>query len=861
MPAKEHLSNLFVQTLEQAMDGVVVIDSRNNIILYNKAAENLWGFSHDEVMGKNVKILVPDNIKPNHDKYVNANRETGVNKIVGMSRDIEIVRKDGSIKWGSFSISKVEVDGKILYTAFVKDVTEMVVQRKRIEMLSLVTDKTDNAIFITDSQWNVVYINKGFSNILGYQEADILGRSPISVISPVAYGNKVAAIRASLQKGEAVKLEAPALTKDGREVWCSVMANPVFNDAGELTNIVTVMSEITATKLHEVLHANILGAIAKDKPLEVIMEVACREISRVDNSIIPAILRVDEEQRLQLLAAPALPLDYRKTLSGIRIGEGAASSGTAAYRQQAVLAADIASDPLWADYKDRILPLGIKSCWSSPIKSKGGEAIGVIAFYRKEHQEPSEIDQLLISVLSPLCGLAIEREKQRQDIRHLAYYDSLTKLPNRSLLHAEAEHALRAVEAAQQTLAVLFLDMDRFKQINDSAGHPAGDLFLQKVAARISQKCADSDIAGRLSGDEFVVITKYKTQAKLNNYIEELKQCIAEPVQLPGLKVSPSVSIGVSTYPDDGRDIGTLIHRADMAMYQAKTSGKGRFAFFSHELNQLAQERQELEIELQKAIENGDLELAYQPQINMKDGSLYGVEALARWYHPKFGSVSPGKFIPLAEECGLIGDLSNWALRSACQQMAIWRNKGVAILSISVNLSPINFHNMDLCNVIMSELDSHNLKASDITLELTEGVFLDTNPNTMKVLHDIHQQGVGFSIDDFGTGYSGLSYLRRIPIKELKLDKSFVNELEQSATGRALSKAVLQIGESLNLDVVAEGIEHQGQYKILKNQGYHVAQGFLFSKPLNSVEIEAWMHNIPVNKPQESESLISDLES
>ncbi|MGB3384587.1 MAG: PAS domain S-box protein, partial [Marinomonas sp.] len=315
MPVKEYLSNLFVQTLEQAMDGVVVINSQNNIILYNKASEKLWGFSHDEVIGKNVKILVPDNIKPNHDKFVNANRETGVNKIVGMSRDIEIVRKDGSIKWGSFSLSKVEMDGKILYTAFVKDVTDTMLQRKRIEMLSLVTDKTDNAIFITDNQWHITYINKGFINILGYQEEDVLGRSPVSVIAPVSYSNEVAGIRASLLKGEAIKLEAPVLGKDGRELWCSIMANPVFDDAGELTNIVTIMSEITATKLHEVLHANILGSIAKDEPLEVIMEVACKEISKIDKSIIPAVLRVDDERKLQLLAAPTLPADYRKVLN------------------------------------------------------------------------------------------------------------------------------------------------------------------------------------------------------------------------------------------------------------------------------------------------------------------------------------------------------------------------------------------------------------------------------------------------------------------------------------------------------------------------------------------------------------------
>jgi EAL domain-containing protein (putative c-di-GMP-specific phosphodiesterase class I) len=305
--------------------------------------------------------------------------------------------------------------------------------------------------------------------------------------------------------------------------------------------------------------------------------------------------------------------------------------------------------------------------------------------------------------------------------------------------------------------------------------------------------------------------------------------------------ISPSASIGISIYPQDGHDMGTLIHRADMAMYQAKGVGRGRFSFFSNELNLLAQERQALESALRHAIENGELRLSYQPQINMDDGTLYGVEALARWRHKKFGEVSPARFIPLAEECGLIGELGHWAVQEACRQLASWRRKGLKIPSVSVNLSPSNFHNLDLGGMIMRTLTKHNLTTDDLTLELTESVLLDTNPSTMRVLHEVHAQGIKLAMDDFGTGYSSLSYLRKLPIQELKLDRSFVLDLETDETSRALSDAVMRIGDSLRMKVVAEGVEGQGQYKILKDQGYHVAQGYLLSRPLSPQDLEVWI--------------------
>lgn len=844
MNNKDQLSEVFVQTLEQAIDSVVVINPANNIILFNKSAESLWGYSREEVLGKNVNVLVPDNIKPHHDSYVNANRETGVNKIVGSTRDIEINRKDGTVRWGSFSISKVEINGEILYTAFIKDVTEEVIERKRIEMLSLVTDQTDNAILITDSDWKVIYANNGLQKILGYSEQDLLGKTPTQMMAVHYDEVRVVQGRKALQKGISLHLEELVKTKSGRNVWCSVMSNPVFDAAGQFQNMVTIMSEITNAKLHEVIHSKVLALIARDEPLEVAMEHACNEVSDVDEALYPAVFKVDKQRKLQLLAAPRLPNSYRKAFNGLRIAEGAASSGTAALRGEMVDVSDISSDPLWQNFKHVMLPYGLVSCCSTPIKNKAGEVIGIISFARKQRQAMSELDKALVNILSPLCALAIEREEHQQNIRQLAYYDGLTKLPNRSLLHAKAEQEVRDAAANGSTLAILFLDLDRFKQVNDSFGHPAGDQFLKTIAERIKGRCQSSEIYGRLSGDEFVVVLPNTNHEHIGHFVEELKNYISAPVEINNAKVVPSVSIGVSIYPDDGHDVGTLLHRADMAMYQAKIAGKGRFAFFSHELNQLAQEKQELELALQEAIEQGQLELAYQPQINMKDGSLYGVEALARWHHPKFGSISPGKFIPLAEECGLIGELSRWALHEACQQMATWRRKNVAIPAVSINLSPLNFHNMDLCDLVMKELSDNKLKSSDLTLELTESVLLDTNPNTLKVLHDIHDNGIGFSIDDFGTGYSSLSYLRKIPIKELKLDRSFVIDLEYDKTSRALSQAVLQIGKSLELDVVAEGIEEQAQYNVLKSQGFHVAQGFLFSKPLNATEIETWISNI-----------------
>lgn len=838
-----NLSDIFIQTLEQAIDSVVVIDSQNCIVLFNAAAEKLWGYSRDEVIGENVKILVPLHIRPEHDSYINANRTTGINKIVGTSRDVPIHRKDGGCRWGAMSISKVESEGQILYTAFIKDVTQQYYEKEKLRLLSLVTDQTDSAIIITDGQWKIIYVNAGFEKVFGYTAKEVEGLHPTALLTPNLSQTSIAKVHEKLLNGLPVKSEELTHVKSGERIWSSITVNPILDDHNSLTHTVSILSDITGAKMHEVMQHCILDAMAREEPLENLMEIACREIERIAPEIIAAVLQVDDENKLHPLAAPSLEQAYKNVLEGMPIGECVGTSGTAAFRGETVVVSDIETDPLWMDLRADILPLGIKSCWATPIKNSKGLCVGTLAFYYKEKRQPSAFHQRLVEAIVPLCTLAMEREESRQNIRQLAFYDSLTELPNRSLLHAKAEHALIEAKRSKTTLAVLFIDIDRFKQVNDSLGHPAGDALLQQFAERLSFQRRQTDIVGRLSGDEFVVVLPGCEVSNVTEIIEEIKLNISQPCKIGGSTLSPSASIGISLYPQDGHDIGSLIHRADMAMYQAKSTGRGRFSFFSHELNQLAQERQELENALREAIENNELKLHFQPQISMSEGRLYGVEALARWEHPKFGTVSPARFIPLAEECGLIGVLGHWAIKEACQQMAIWRRKGINIPAISVNLSPSNFHNLDLCGMITQTLTQHNLQASDLTLELTESVLLDTNPSTMKVLNEVHAQGIRLAMDDFGTGYSSLSYLRRLPIHELKLDRSFVLDLENDATSRALSDAVLRIGESLQLKVVAEGVEEEGQYQILKGQGYHVAQGYLLSKPLSSIDLEQWIQN------------------
>ncbi|MDT4828546.1 GGDEF: diguanylate cyclase (GGDEF) domain protein [compost metagenome] len=719
-------------------------------------------------------------------------------------------------------------------------------RQEEIRLLLLGINETGNAVAVSGRDGRIVYVNDGFKRMLGFSRSDAVDQELGELLSG---GRPDGGTREELDRRiacrEGYHKDVLVYDRAGRPLWVSVMANSVFDDRGTLVNIVDVLTDITPTKVHEVLQRRVLQAMVNEASVVEVMNMVCREVERLAPEVTASVLRVDDAGLLRPLAAPSLPAAYAEALDGAPIGPQAGACGTSAFLGRPVIVPDIATDPLWDGYRDMPLPEDIKACWSSPIKSSDGRVIGTFAFYFRERRLPDDFHHRLVDVCVYLCALALEREEARARIRQLAFYDELTGLPNRNLLLAQAEQAIARAEPERKRVAVLFLDLDRFKQVNDTLGHPIGDALLRDVAQRLRRLARAADIVGRLSGDEFVMLMPDFEHGRLTAAAEHVLVALAQPFSVGGITLNPSVSIGISVFPENGRDMDTLLRHADMAMYQAKTAGRNRISFFSAEMNRQAQERLALEAALRDALEAKALRLHYQPQVGLKNGTLYGVEALARWRHPTLGDISPARFVPLAEECGLIGGLGDWALREACSQLAIWRGKGLRVPSVSVNLSATNFHNLNLPRMIEAILAEFGLAPADLMLEITEGVVLDATAGTLRTIAELHRLGVRLSMDDFGTGYSSLGHLRRLIVDELKLDRSFVQGLESDDAARALTSAVIRIGESLSLPVVAEGVENEEQRRFLIEQGCAAGQGFLFSPPLPADDLEAWMRGRP----------------
>lgn len=835
-----------LRALERSM-AVAELSPGGTLLRANDNYAAIFGYRASEMAGMAYRDLYSP--QPAHPRaYEEWLTSLAAGKI--LSGICERRRRDGSPCWLEATYVPIaDADGAITHIETVAtDVSARMLgeqaQPMHLTRLSMVADASDTAVVITDENGSIRYINAGFTRMLGWRLEEISGLSPMALLSPHLSQEFTAQYRAELRRGSSVHREEIVLGKNGDKYWIRVQANPIMGPDGRLQSSIAMLTDITQAKMHEVLQRRVLESMARDQPLVDVLELMCRKVERIAPDITASILEI-ENGRLHSLAAPSLPDAYTAALDGLAIGPLAGSCGTAAFRNQPVLVRDIATDPLWAEHRHLVLPLGYQACWSTPIRTHEGQVIGTFALYyrRFDRLEPDPFHQKLINACTDLCALALEREQARRRIRQLAFYDPLTQLPNRSLLLAQADKALKTAAHEKSPLAIIFINLDRFKQINDSLGRPAGDKLLCTVARRMLAQVRPQDIVGRLSGDEFVVALPNCSSPEAVGFVERLQTLLAQPLEIDRLTLTCSASCGISMFPADGRDMETLLHRADMATHQAKTAGRGHYSFFSPEMNRHAQERLALETALRQALQANGLHLHYQPQIELDSGSLCGVEALARWTDAQLGNVSPARFIPLAEECGLIDCLGQWALQQACRQLSEWRRQGLQVPSISVNLSPTSFHNPDLPRIIAAALSSNGLRPRDLILEITESLLLDPHPGTRQTLETVHAQGIRLSMDDFGTGYSSLSYLRHLPVSELKLDRSFVADLENDQAAQALSNAILGIGRSLHLTVVAEGVETPGQLEILGEQGYPVAQGYLFSRPLAATDFERWLRS------------------
>ncbi len=447
-------------------------------------------------------------------------------------------------------------------------------------------------------------------------------------------------------------------------------------------------------------------------------------------------------------------------------------------------------------------------------------------------------------VLSVVVRDITERKHAQERIHYLAHYDPVTNMPNRVLMRDRLQQNLAHAERNQWMVAVLFLDLDRFKGINDTLGHHAGDLLLQILGQRLTGCVRQGDTVSRQGGDEFViVISEVRKLEVLDVITEKLLAAVAEPIEIYGHEVTTTTSMGISLYPRDGMDVDSLMKNADMAMYQAKEHGGNNCQFYSTEMNDRTRERLNLENSLRHALERKEFSLHYQPQIDLGTGKVNGMEALLRWKHPQLGDIPPTKFIPLAEETGLISPIGDWVLREACTQMQAWRLQGFDGLRMSVNISARQLQQKDFVSRVAAILDATGLAASMLDLELTESMLMENMQENIAVLQSLRQLGLVISIDDFGTGYSSLAYLQRLPIETLKIDRSFVRDITTRNSNAPIALAVIALAHSLGHKVIAEGVETSEQLEFMRGHGCDAVQGYYFSKPLTADSMTEYLNS------------------
>ncbi|HEV7804114.1 MAG TPA: EAL domain-containing protein, partial [Burkholderiales bacterium] len=510
-------------------------------------------------------------------------------------------------------------------------------------------------------------------------------------------------------------------------------------------------------------------------------------------------------------------------------GNGLASR--AFWARKPVWIADIVSAD---DFRRRDLAVeaGLHAAFAFPLM-RGSQVLGVMEFFHRDAGEPNPVLVNIAEALGSEVGQYLVRTQAEDAVRFMAMHDTLTRLPNRAMFSERLAGAIAQAGRHERTLAVLFIDLDKFKSINDTLGHEAGDYVLGEAAKRLTESLRGGDTVARLGGDEFVVLLEEVADpVYVGGVSQKLIDALAEPFLIGGREYRVTASIGVSAFPQDGSDPETLLKNADAAMYRAKEKGRNAFEFYSEQLSAGAIERLSLEAGLRRALDRDELELYYQPQIETCTGRIVGMEALVRWRHPQLGILPPARFIRLAEENGLIVPLGDWVIHTACKAHHAWQSKQLAPARIAVNLSPRQFLHAGLVKDTVRVLEASGCRPSYLELEITESMVMHDPAGAAAVMAELKALGVRIAMDDFGTGYSSLAHLRRFPIDTLKIDSSFIADLPGDTGNMAITDAIIAMARTLHLTVIAEGVETRPQFDILRRLGCDEVQGYYFSEPV-----------------------------
>ncbi|NOQ87361.1 MAG: EAL domain-containing protein [Gammaproteobacteria bacterium] len=447
-------------------------------------------------------------------------------------------------------------------------------------------------------------------------------------------------------------------------------------------------------------------------------------------------------------------------------------------------------------------------------------------------KELSDMNETLVDEIN-------ERLRIESNLKHLAHHDALTNLPNRLLLDARLNHAIERAKRDDLQVAVMFLDLDHFKTINDSLGHDVGDQLLISISRRLLNCVREDDTVARLGGDEFIIIIEQvRDIGDLDALLKKIMKVTSQPAVINNHELITSTSIGISIYPDDGKNAEQLMRNADAAMYHVKENGRNKYHFYTRDLTSSAYDRVIVEYDLKRAIENKEIQVYYQPQVSLDTNKIVGVEALVRWDHPKLGILPPKQFLYIADQTGLINDIGEIVLTTACQQIVKWKQQGLPIETVAVNLAGNQIYHGDLVTTVKTILQKTNCKKEWLELETTEDIIIQKPKQSISTLQKLHDLGVSLAIDDFGTGYSSLSYLKQLPVNKVKIDRSFIRDISDDKEDATLVLAIITMGKSLNLKLIAEGVEHSAHETFLRTHGCEYAQGYLYSGPVPAEDIE-----------------------
>ncbi len=787
--------------LESAAEAIYGVNMEGLITFANPACLHMLGYEReDELLGQHARELFhrchADGAPCPAEKCCMSDQGVHVD-------DEELWRKDGTafhVEYWSHPIRHAgQIEGSVI--TFM-DITERKQAEQELRLAAQVFDSSQEAIFITDARNNIVSVNQAFLDITGYDRAEVLGLSPSLLKSGRHDAEFFRGMMNSIHQSGRWQGEIWNKRKNGEiyPAWMAISA--VRNERGEITHNVAIYSDISELKA---------------------AEENLRLWGRAMESSVNAIFIVDARQE-------NLPVFYVNS----------AYERTTGYSSQEVVGKSC-----------RLLDSGelnqpqIGNIHQAIREQRDGSAI--LCNYRKDgglfwfelsfspvRDEAGGVTHF-VGVLNDIT----ERKRNESQLERQANYDELTGLANRNLFQDRLNQALIYSRRHECGLAVLFIDLDHFKNINDSLGHDAGDALLIQVASRLTRSVREGDTVARQGGDEFVLLlAEIRAEDDASEITQKLLKAMSAPFDIGGRELHVTCSIGIASYPKDGEDRQTLLKNADAAMYRAKEMGRNNAQFYAAEMNVKAMERLLLESSLHHALERNEFLLHYQPQVDLRSGEITGMEVLVRWQHPELGLVYPDRFIPVAEDSGLIISLGEWVLRTACAQNKAWQRAGLKPISVAVNLSARQFRQPNLVEVVAGILGETGLDPVHLDLEVTEGLVMQNVEATIATLGRLKAMGVKLSIDDFGTGYSSLSYLKRFPIHTLKIDQSFVRDITTDPSDAAIAKTIISMAHELGLMVIAEGVETEEQKSFLCLRHCDEMQGYLFSRPVPAAEFE-----------------------